>query len=36
MMAGFPGQLELGELVSLEKSAGRKISHSITARWEAK
>jgi 23S rRNA (cytosine1962-C5)-methyltransferase len=36
MMEGFPGQLELGELVSLEKSAGRKISHSITARWEAK
>lgn len=36
MMQGFSGQLELGELVSVEKSAGRKISHSITARWEGK
>ena len=34
MMRGFEGKLSLGELVSLEKSAGRKISHSITARWE--
>jgi 23S rRNA (cytosine1962-C5)-methyltransferase len=34
MMRGFSGQLELGELVSIEKSAGRRISHSITARWE--
>lgn len=34
MMKGYPGKLELGELVSIEKSAGRKISHSITARWE--
>jgi 23S rRNA (cytosine1962-C5)-methyltransferase len=36
MMTGFEGRLALGELVSLEKSAGRKISHSITARWERK
>jgi 23S rRNA (cytosine1962-C5)-methyltransferase len=36
MMRGFSGQLELGELVSIEKSAGRRISHSITARWEEK
>jgi 23S rRNA (cytosine1962-C5)-methyltransferase len=35
MMAGFDGVLECGELVGLEKSAGRKISHAITARWEA-
>jgi 23S rRNA (cytosine1962-C5)-methyltransferase len=34
MMRGFSGDLELGELVSIEKSAGRRISHSITARWE--
>jgi 23S rRNA (cytosine1962-C5)-methyltransferase len=35
MMAGFYGVLEVGEMVGLEKSAGRKISHAITARWEA-
>jgi 23S rRNA (cytosine1962-C5)-methyltransferase len=35
MMAGFGGNLEVGELVGLEKSAGRKISHAITARWES-
>lgn len=35
MLRGFGGKLELGELVSVEKSAGRKISYSITARWEA-
>lgn len=35
MMDGIPGSLVLGELVSVEQSTGRKISHSITARWEA-
>jgi 23S rRNA (cytosine1962-C5)-methyltransferase len=35
MLSGFGGRLTLGELVSAEKSAGRKISYSITARWEA-
>jgi 23S rRNA (cytosine1962-C5)-methyltransferase len=34
MLRRFSGRLALGELVSVEKSAGRKISHSITARWE--
>ena len=33
LLKGFEGQLVLGELVSVEKSAGRKISHSITGRW---
>ncbi|MEN8240993.1 MAG: class I SAM-dependent methyltransferase [Chloroflexota bacterium] len=36
MVSGFGGKLSLGELVSVDKSAGRKISHSITARWEGK
>jgi 23S rRNA (cytosine1962-C5)-methyltransferase len=35
LLRGLGGRLELGELVMVEKSAGRKISHSITARWEA-
>jgi 23S rRNA (cytosine1962-C5)-methyltransferase len=35
MMKGFAGSLEFGELVSMEVSAGRKISQAITARWEA-
>jgi 23S rRNA (cytosine1962-C5)-methyltransferase len=30
---GFGGELVLGELISLEKSAGRKIANSITGRW---
>jgi 23S rRNA (cytosine1962-C5)-methyltransferase len=34
MMKGFDGDLELGELITIEKSAGRKLSHSITARWK--
>jgi len=36
MLSGIEGKLTIGELVSVEKSAGRKISHSITARWEGK
>lgn len=35
MMEGFGGQLTLGELVTVEKSAGRKITYSITGRWQA-
>lgn len=35
MMARFDGVLEYGELIGVEKSAGRKISHAITARWES-
>lgn len=33
LLKGLGGQLVLGELVSLEKSAGRKITYSITGRW---
>ncbi len=32
---GLGGNGELGELIALEKSAGRRISFSIYARWEA-
>ncbi len=35
MMRMRKGKFEIGELVLEEKSAGRKISPSITARWEA-
>jgi 23S rRNA (cytosine1962-C5)-methyltransferase len=30
---GFGGALTLGELVTIEESAGRKIAYSITGRW---
>ncbi len=33
MMRSHPGQLDAGELVSLEESAGRLISHAVYARW---
>jgi len=33
MMADFKGELSCGELVTVEKSAGRAISHAIYARW---
>lgn len=33
LLDGLGGKLELGELVTVEQSAGRKLSHSITARW---
>ncbi len=35
MMSGHNGEVAHGELIGAEKSAGRKISHAITARWEA-
>jgi 23S rRNA (cytosine1962-C5)-methyltransferase len=35
MMGGFAGKLEYGQLIGTEVSAGRKISHAISARWEA-
>jgi 23S rRNA (cytosine1962-C5)-methyltransferase len=35
MMAGFEGKFEYGQLIGTEMSAGRKIGHAITARWEA-
>lgn len=34
LLKGYGGQLLLGELVSIEKSAGRKIAYSITGRWQ--
>lgn len=36
LLNGHRGRLELGSLVAEEKSAGRKIEMSITARWQAK
>ena len=33
MMAGFGGSLEAGELVTVERSAGRVIPHSLSIRW---
>ena len=35
MLKGFGGQFEFGTLTAVEKSAGRKIDLSITARWSA-
>jgi len=35
MMRGFNGQVDAGELVSHESSAGRILSHAIYARWSA-
>jgi 23S rRNA (cytosine1962-C5)-methyltransferase len=34
MMQGFGGNLECGELVTKEKSAGRLLSQAVYARWE--
>ena len=34
MMKGFGGNLECGELVTREKSAGRLLSQAVYARWE--
>ena len=33
MMKGFGGELECGELVTVEKSAGRLLSQAVYARW---
>lgn len=35
MLKKHKGEMEIGELVTTEQSAGRKISYSITARWQA-
>jgi 23S rRNA (cytosine1962-C5)-methyltransferase len=35
MLAGFGGNLECGELVTQEKSAGRLLSQAVYARWSA-
>ncbi len=34
MMKGLDGKLECGELVTVEKSAGRLLSQAVYARWE--
>jgi len=34
MMDGFEGQIEMGELVTREQSAGRLLSQAVYARWE--
>ena len=36
MMHGFEGEVERGELVTREKSAGRLLSQAVFARWSAK
>lgn len=36
MMSGFGGQIEMGELVTREQSAGRLLSQAVYARWEEK
>jgi len=35
MMAGWSGVLEVGELETVEQSAGRVIPHSLSVRWSA-
>jgi 23S rRNA (cytosine1962-C5)-methyltransferase len=35
MMKGYGGNLECGELVTVEKSAGRLLSQAVFARWKA-
>jgi 23S rRNA (cytosine1962-C5)-methyltransferase len=35
MMAGFGGNVESGELVTREQSAGRLLSQAVYARWRA-
>jgi 23S rRNA (cytosine1962-C5)-methyltransferase len=34
MMKGFGGEIEMGELVTREQSAGRLLSQAVYARWE--
>jgi 23S rRNA (cytosine1962-C5)-methyltransferase len=36
MMRGFDGEMERGELVTREKSAGRLLSQAVFARWQVK
>lgn len=36
MMEGFGGNIEMGELVTREQSAGRLLSQAVYARWERK
>ena len=36
IMSKFKGEVESGELVTREKSAGRLLSHAVYARWKAK
>jgi 23S rRNA (cytosine1962-C5)-methyltransferase len=36
MMDGFGGNIEMGELVTREQSAGRLLSQAVYARWERK
>jgi 23S rRNA (cytosine1962-C5)-methyltransferase len=36
MMRGFKGEMERGELVTRERSAGRLLSQAVFARWNAK
>jgi 23S rRNA (cytosine1962-C5)-methyltransferase len=36
MMRGFKGEMERGELVTRESSAGRLLSQAVFARWQAK
>jgi 23S rRNA (cytosine1962-C5)-methyltransferase len=36
MMRGFKGEMERGELVTREKSAGRYLSQAVFARWSSK
>jgi 23S rRNA (cytosine1962-C5)-methyltransferase len=35
MMSGLPGQLDCGELVTREQSAGRLLSQAVYARWQS-
>jgi 23S rRNA (cytosine1962-C5)-methyltransferase len=35
LMKGYHGTISSGELVNIEKSAGRSISMAITSRWRA-
>jgi 23S rRNA (cytosine1962-C5)-methyltransferase len=34
MMSGYAGEIEMGELVTREQSAGRLLSQAVYARWE--
>ncbi|HKJ38828.1 MAG TPA: class I SAM-dependent rRNA methyltransferase, partial [Anaerolineales bacterium] len=34
MMSGFGGKVDMGELVTRERSAGRLLSQAVYARWE--
>ena len=36
MMRGFKGEIDSGELVTREKSAGRLLSQAVFARWQIK